>query len=102
VRITAQLIDASADKHLWAKSFERTSRDVLALQDELAAAIAREINVQLTPQEQVRLPRKRYQRFPPSSTPVVMFLWKLDGTSLLGTNFYASVRTEPKGRTQTG
>ncbi len=36
VRITAQLIDARADKHLWAKSFERNSRDVLALQDELA------------------------------------------------------------------
>jgi adenylate cyclase len=54
VRITAQLIDAPADKHLWAKSFERTSRDVLALQDELAAAIAHEINVQLTPQEQAR------------------------------------------------
>jgi adenylate cyclase len=54
VRITAQLIDAPADKHLWAKSFERTSRDVLALQDGLAAAIAHEINVQLTPQEQAR------------------------------------------------
>jgi adenylate cyclase len=55
VRITAQLIDAPADKHLWAKSFERTSRDVLALQDELAAAIAHEINVELTPQEQAHL-----------------------------------------------
>ncbi|MBV8053905.1 MAG: hypothetical protein JO071_01550 [Deltaproteobacteria bacterium] len=59
VRITAQLIDASADKHLWAKSFERTSRDVLALQDELAAAIAREIDVQLTPREQARLTSAR-------------------------------------------
>jgi serine/threonine-protein kinase len=55
VRITAQLIDARADKHLWAKSFERNSRDVLALQDELATAIAREIHVQLTPTEQSRL-----------------------------------------------
>jgi len=55
VRITAQLIDARADKHLWAKSFERNSRDVLALQDELASAIAGEINVQLTPNEQARL-----------------------------------------------
>ena len=55
VRITAQLIDARADKHLWAKSFERSSRDVLALQDELASAIAREIHVQLTPAEQSRL-----------------------------------------------
>jgi eukaryotic-like serine/threonine-protein kinase len=55
VRITAQLIDARADRHLWAKSFERDSRDVLALQDELASAIAREIHVQLTPAEKSRL-----------------------------------------------
>ena len=55
VRITAQLIDARADKHLWARSFERNSRDVLALQDDLASAIAREIRVQLTPREQSRL-----------------------------------------------
>ena len=59
VRITAQLIDARADKHLWAKSFERNSRDVLALQDELASAIAAEINVQLTPSEQSRLASAR-------------------------------------------
>jgi TolB-like protein len=55
VRITAQLIDARADTHIWARSFERNSRDVLALQDELASAIAREIHVQLTPTEQARL-----------------------------------------------
>ena len=55
VRITAQLIDAPADKHLWADSYERDSRDVLALQDELASAIAKEIDVQLTPGEQARL-----------------------------------------------
>jgi TolB-like protein/Tfp pilus assembly protein PilF len=59
VRITAQLIDARADKHLWAKTFERDSRDVLALQDELASAIAHEINVQLTPSEQSRLTSAR-------------------------------------------
>jgi serine/threonine-protein kinase len=57
VRITAQLIDARADRHLWAKSFERNSRDVLALQDELASAIAQEIHVQLTPGERSRLAR---------------------------------------------
>ncbi len=59
VRITAQLIDARADRHLWAKSFERDSRDVLALQSELASAIAGEINVQLTPSEQARLTSAR-------------------------------------------
>ena len=55
VRITAQLIDARADKHLWAKTFERNSGDVLALQAELASAIAREINVRLTSSEKTRL-----------------------------------------------
>jgi tetratricopeptide (TPR) repeat protein len=57
VRITAQLIDARADRHLWAKSFERNSTDVLTLQDELASAIAKEIHVQLTPAEASRLTR---------------------------------------------
>jgi TolB-like protein/Tfp pilus assembly protein PilF len=55
VRITAQLIDARSDRHLWSKSFERSSRDVLALQDELASSIAREIHVKLTPAEESRL-----------------------------------------------
>ena len=59
VRITAQLIDAPADQHLWAKSYERESRDVLALQDEVALAIAREINVELTPREQARFANSR-------------------------------------------
>jgi TolB-like protein len=55
VRITVQLIDARADRHLWAKSFDGNSGDVLALQAELAQAIANEINVRLTPSEQSRL-----------------------------------------------
>jgi len=55
VRITAQLIDARADRHLWAQSFERSSQDVLSLQDELASAIAQAIHVQLTPAEKSRL-----------------------------------------------
>jgi len=59
VRVTAQLIDAPGDRHLWAKSYERDSRDVLALQDEVALAIAREINVELTPHEQERLTNSR-------------------------------------------
>ena len=59
VRVTAQLIDAPADRHLWAKSYERDSRDVLALQDEVALAIAKEINVELTPHEQERLTNSR-------------------------------------------
>ncbi len=55
VMITAHLIDGSNDRQLWAKSFERDLRDVLALQGELAQAIAGEIGAKLTPQEQARL-----------------------------------------------
>lgn len=55
VRITAQLIDARADRHLWAQSFERQSSDVLALQAELASAIASAINARITRAEQTRL-----------------------------------------------
>jgi TolB-like protein/DNA-binding winged helix-turn-helix (wHTH) protein/Tfp pilus assembly protein PilF len=55
VRITAQLIDAQTDRHLWAKSYERELKEVLALQDEVARDIAGEIRVKLTPEERTRL-----------------------------------------------
>ncbi len=51
VRITAQLIEAKTDRHLWAQTYERELRDILGLQDELARSIASEIEVKLTPQE---------------------------------------------------
>jgi serine/threonine protein kinase/Tfp pilus assembly protein PilF len=55
VRITAQLIEAADDKHLWAESYDRDLRDVLSLQDQVARQIAREVRVQLTPQEEEQL-----------------------------------------------
>jgi TolB-like protein/DNA-binding winged helix-turn-helix (wHTH) protein/tetratricopeptide (TPR) repeat protein len=45
VRITAQLIHAPTDRHLWAHSYERRLEDVLALQDEVSRAIADEVRV---------------------------------------------------------
>jgi TolB-like protein/DNA-binding winged helix-turn-helix (wHTH) protein/Tfp pilus assembly protein PilF len=59
VRITAQLIEASTDTHLWADNFERDLKDVLRLQDEVALEIASEIKVKVTPQEQTRLASAR-------------------------------------------
>jgi TolB-like protein/DNA-binding winged helix-turn-helix (wHTH) protein/Flp pilus assembly protein TadD len=59
VRITAQLIDARTDHHVWAHTYERDLRDVMGLQDEVARDIANEISVQLTPQEQARLATPR-------------------------------------------
>jgi len=55
VRITAQLLDARTDRHLWAREYERDLRDVIAMQDEVARDIADEIRVELTPQERARL-----------------------------------------------
>src|SRR4029077_15032992 len=54
VRVTAQLIDAARDVHLWARSYDRTLRDVLALQGQLASEIAKEMKVAITPRQQGR------------------------------------------------
>jgi len=59
VRITVQLIHGPTDKHLWAESYQRELRGILALQSEVARVIAREIQVELTPQEGARLARSR-------------------------------------------
>ena len=58
VRITVQLIDASSDQHLWAESYERDLKNVFALQGEVAQAIAQQVRVAMTPQEQARLVKK--------------------------------------------
>lgn len=55
VRITAQLIDANNDEHLWAESYDRPFRDILPLENEIARAIADEVKVKMTPQERQRL-----------------------------------------------
>ena len=59
VRITAQLIQASTDKHLWSQSYQRDLQDVLELQHEIASAIAKQIRVTLTPGEQIRAGTKQ-------------------------------------------
>lgn len=59
VRINVQLIDAATDVYLWTESYERNVRDLLALQAEVARQIAREISVELTPEENTRLRQTR-------------------------------------------
>jgi len=59
VRITAQLIHAASDTHLWAESYDRDLEDVLLVQSEIARAIAREIQVAITPEEAKRLSSAR-------------------------------------------
>jgi TolB-like protein/Flp pilus assembly protein TadD len=59
VRITVQLIQGTTDKHLWAESYQRELRGVLVLQSEMARAIAREIGMMVSLEDQVRLASAR-------------------------------------------
>jgi serine/threonine-protein kinase len=59
VRVTAQLITAETDEHLWSASYERELRDILELQSEVARVIVEEIQAVVTPAEAARLSRAR-------------------------------------------
>lgn len=50
VRVTAQLVEATTDRHVWAETYERSTSDLLSLQDEVARAIARQIKSRLSAQ----------------------------------------------------
>ncbi len=59
VRITAQLLDARRDQHLWAASYQREIANVLELQGQVAGSIADQIDVKLTPEEGAKLSTNR-------------------------------------------
>jgi adenylate cyclase len=81
--ITVQLIEAATDRHLWANNYNREMNDFFKVQSEVAQAIAQEINVRLTPQDETRLANT------PSSKPEVIeaYLrgrWQLDRRTVAG------------------
>ena len=55
VRITVQLVDAKLDEYIWSETFEREVEDVMLLQNEVARAVAQQVEVTLTPDEQNQL-----------------------------------------------
>jgi TolB-like protein/DNA-binding winged helix-turn-helix (wHTH) protein/Tfp pilus assembly protein PilF len=55
VRITAELVQVSTDRHLWAETYESQMGDILALQNRVSSAIVNEIRINLTPEDQERL-----------------------------------------------
>ena len=55
VRISAQLIQARTDKHVWAESYERDLHDILALQADVARTVVEQIQIHLTPQEREKV-----------------------------------------------
>jgi TolB-like protein len=58
IRINAQLIDARTDAHLWAQSYDRDVADVFAVQTEIAATIANQLKVQLSPREKAAMAQR--------------------------------------------
>ena len=58
LRITAQLIDAQTDKHLWSETFDRDASEVFTIQSEVAQKIANALNVKLTTEEGKRIIEK--------------------------------------------
>jgi serine/threonine-protein kinase len=59
VHVTAQLINPTTGAQVWARGYDSDVRDVMSLENEIVAAIAREVNLQLTPQEKSRLASAR-------------------------------------------
>ncbi len=55
VRVTVQLLDGPNDRHIWSEDYQREVRGILTLQREMAQAIAHQIRIQLTPQQQARV-----------------------------------------------
>lgn len=59
VRVSVQLVHGPSDRVLWAESYKRAPRDIVALQEEIARAVAREIRLRLTPEDESRLRRAK-------------------------------------------
>jgi len=59
LRVTVQLLQVKDQSHLWAQDYDYRPRDILSLEDDVAKAVAREIQIRLTPQQQADLRRLR-------------------------------------------
>jgi TolB-like protein/DNA-binding winged helix-turn-helix (wHTH) protein/Flp pilus assembly protein TadD len=100
VRITAQLIDASADKHIWSQSYEGELKDTLALQNRVARAIADQIRINLNPQERAAL--KTAKVVNPEAYEDYLkgrFFWNkrtADGLKVAQTYFGRAIDEDPK------
>jgi TolB-like protein/Flp pilus assembly protein TadD len=85
VRITAQLVQAHPEKHIWANDFNRSLANLLALQSEVAEEIARQIHVAVTPEERKRIEIAR------AANPAAHDAY-LKGRFLVEKNSYADIR----------
>jgi hypothetical protein len=102
VRITANLVQASPEKHLWADSYERNLGDILMLQDDVARAIANGIQIKLTSQEQARLASSRpvnpeaYEAYVKGRYSMDLRSWKHGGSENAGKYFQQAIEKDSR------
>jgi len=100
VRITAQLVDAGTDEHIWAETYDRELSDVLLLQSEVARDIAKQIDVKLTPQQQQRLQAGAHPVVPEAYQSYLLgrYYWDkrtADGLAKSGRYFQDAINKDP-------
>jgi serine/threonine-protein kinase len=84
VRVSAQLIDAKTDTHLWAESYDRPLNDVFAIQSEIAKAIAEQLQARLSPNEKAAIEK------PPTTDLAAFDLYTRAKTLLISSTFNVS------------
>ena len=100
VRITAQLVDASSDEHIWAETYDRDLSNVLLLQTEVAGDIAKQIDLELTPQQQQRLNSGVHPVVPEAYQAYLLgrYNWNkrtANGLALSGQYFQEAIKKDP-------
>lgn len=101
VRITAQLVDGASDEHIWADRYDRELSNVLLLQSEVAGDIAKQIDLQLTPQQQLRLRANAHPVNPDAYQSYLLgrYYWNMrtgPGLAKAGQYFAEAIQKDPK------
>jgi TolB-like protein len=99
VRVTAQLIEASTDRHLWADAYDRSSRDILLLENDIARTIAERVRAKLSPQEQRHLSANPIAPAAHEAYLRGLYLWNLRTKGSLDEavqNFTEAIEKEPR------
>jgi TolB-like protein/DNA-binding winged helix-turn-helix (wHTH) protein/Flp pilus assembly protein TadD len=100
VRVTAQLINGATDQHIFADNYDRELGDVLLLQTEVATDIARQIDLQLTPQQKKRLESAAHPVNPDAYQAYLLgrYNWNkrtADGLAKSGQYFQSAIQKDP-------
>jgi TolB-like protein/DNA-binding winged helix-turn-helix (wHTH) protein len=100
VRITAQLVDGATDEHIWADRYDRELSNVLLLQSEVASDIAKQIDLELTPQQQLRFKAGAHPVNPDAYQSYLLgrYYWNMrtgEGLAKAGQYFAEAIQKDP-------